>query len=198
MEIGALVQKEFRQLKTNPRTLILIFMIPGILVVIFGLSTGGSALKFYNVSVISLDTMDNQMEINGTAVPNSSEYAPVFSDAIANQSQTFGLISDFIVNDTLAMQEALDESIKLIQTEELDVIVILPANFTECIQNHLNLSFQLHIDGSDLQTRDSIDTAIQEPIFRMIVQIIKDNPDLYNISANFTMNIPTFEYDVPS
>jgi ABC-2 family transporter protein len=199
MNLGANVQKEFRRIKANKKTLVLIFFIPVVLIVIFGLSTGGSATKFYNVAVISLDSQPQTtiME-NGVLVNDTAEYTPLFFDVIENKSRSFGLEKSYNITSDKSYKTAIDETYKMIGSETIDLVIILPANFTECLKNSQNLTIILQLDGSDAATKNGIDTAIQEPIFLTLTEIIQSNISNIDVASNFTILMPTLEYDVPS
>lgn len=198
MEIGALIQKEFRRLKTDRKTLVLIFITPVILIIIFGLSSGGSTTIQYNVAVISLDyNHQDTVHINGTLVNDTAEYTPIFLDVIQNQTQSFTLIQDFNVSSTSEYEKTLNLTYQMIKNESIDAVIVLPENFTESVQYTQNISLILFIDGSDYDTRNGIHTAIQEPIFLMFLDIMKANITNH-VAENYTMAIPTLEYDIPS
>ncbi|MCK4384322.1 MAG: hypothetical protein KAW66_13565, partial [Candidatus Lokiarchaeota archaeon] len=74
MTIAGLIQKEFSRIKSDRRTLILLFSIPMILIVIFGLTTGVGPTKFFTAVIISRDEMPTYDNFPSS----SSQYDDIF------------------------------------------------------------------------------------------------------------------------
>jgi len=55
MYLSGLIKKEFGRIKSDKRTLVLIFVIPIILIVIFGLTSGGGPTEYFNAAIITRD-----------------------------------------------------------------------------------------------------------------------------------------------
>lgn len=186
MQITGLIQKEFGRIKADKRTLALLFAIPLILIIIFGLTSGGGPTEFFNVAVISHDEMptyDNYPE------GNSSAYQSTFIDIVENNCSSFGLIESFICDSESECDESFDECMKLLKAEEIDAFLILPQEFSETIENSTDTPLFYYIDGSDLMAVEAMDVAIQEPISLFKIQT--------GTTANFSIMIPYLEFEVP-
>jgi len=166
MYIGGLIKKEFGRIKSDKRTLVLLFVIPLILVVIFGLTTGGGPTKFFTASIITRDSMPSQRTYDNTTFfyANTSIYDESFISIVQNNCSSFGFHSYY--NSTseseFEVQKAL--CIELLRSEAIDAFLVLPENFSESVNRSINIHLIYYIDGSDLEAVSAIGVAIQEPI----------------------------------
>ena len=91
MAVSSLIKKEFNRLRSDKRSLILLFTIPMILIVIFGLTTGVGPTKFFTASIISRDEMPTYDDFPS----NSSEYDDIFISIVEQNSTTWDLYNQF-------------------------------------------------------------------------------------------------------
>ncbi|GAH02347.1 unnamed protein product, partial [marine sediment metagenome] len=87
MTIAGLIQKEFNRIRSDRRTLILLFLIPMILIIIFGLTTGVGPTKFFTAAIISRDEMPTYENF----AANSSQYDDVFISIMEHNTTTWDL-----------------------------------------------------------------------------------------------------------
>ncbi len=186
--IGSLMVKEFQRLKTDRRTLFLIFIIPVILIIIFGLSSGGGPQKFFTVVVI---TEDDMFADSFYAEDQTSQYDKLFVEVVQYNCSAFTLYENNYFNVTSLERRytSYNQSLRLLREDKIDAIIILPANFSELVRNKSSPVIELIADGSDLNVLEGLKTAMSEPIgmFKLRSQTFE----------NFTMAMPYFEYDVP-
>jgi len=185
MDIGGLIKKEFGRIKSDKRTLILLFVIPVILVIILGLSTGGGPIKFFNSAIITRDSMPSY----GDFTSNSSAHDGIFISIMRDNTTTFTLYNHYNSTNEDEYNEAFDSCIELLRNELIDVLVVLPENFSESVENTTNVALIYYIDGSDITAVTAIEVALQEPISLFRVEV--------DMMSNFTIFIPYLEFDVP-
>jgi len=186
MNIGGLIQKEFGRIKSDKRTLILLFAIPMILIVIFGLTTGVGPTKFFTSAIITLDEMPTYDNFPS----NSSQYDDTFISIMEQNTTAWDLYRYYNSSNSVEYEEAYIRCIDLLKNEEIDVFIVLPQNFSESVANKTNPTLIYFIDGSDLRAVGAIEVALQEPLalFRMEI----------NMMENFTIMVPHLEFGVPS
>ncbi len=186
MSIGGLIQKEFGRIKSDKRTLILLFAIPIILIVIFGLTTGVGPMKFFTSAIITLDEMPTYDNFPS----NSSQYDDIFISIMEQNTTTWDLYRYYNSTNDVEYDEAFNLCFDLLKNEVIDVFIILPQNFSESVANKTNPIILYYIDGSDLKAVGAIEVALQEPIALFRVEI--------NMLENFTIMVPHLEFGVPS
>ncbi|MFX0074342.1 MAG: ABC transporter permease [Candidatus Hermodarchaeota archaeon] len=186
MTLSGLIQKEFSRIRSDRRTLILLFVIPMILIIIFGLTTGVGPTKFFTAAVISRDEMPTYDNFPS----NSSEYDDIFISVIEHNTTTWDLHRFFNSTNSGEYNQALNRCFSLLKNDIIDVFIILPQNFSESIVNNVNPVILFYIDGSDLSAVNAIEVALQEPIALFRVEA--------GLLENFTMMVPHLEYGVPS
>lgn len=186
MTLSGLIQKEFSRIRSDRRTLILLFLIPFILIIIFGLTTGVGPTKFFTAAVISRDEMPTYENFPS----NSSNFDDVFISLIEHNTTTWDLYRYFNSTNIGEYNQALNRCFSLLKNDVIDVFIILPQNFSESITNNSNPVLIYYIDGSDLSAVGAIEVALQEPIalFRAETGMLE----------NFTIMVPHLEYGVPS
>ncbi|TKJ23746.1 MAG: hypothetical protein CEE42_11880 [Promethearchaeota archaeon Loki_b31] len=186
MGIGGLIQKEFGRIKSDKRTLILLFAIPIILIVIFGLTTGVGPMKFFTSAIITLDEMPTYDNFPS----NSSQYDDIFISIMEQNTTTWDLYRYYNSTNSGEYNEAFDRCFNLLKNELIDVFIVLPNNFSESVANKTNPILIYYIDGSDLSAVGAIEVALQEPLALFRVEI--------NMLENFTIMVPHLEFGVPS
>jgi len=186
MSIGGLIQKEFGRIKSDKRTLILLFTIPMILIVIFGLTTGVGPTKFFTSAIITRD----EMPTYDNFPTNSSQYDEIFISIMEQNTTTWDLYRYYNSTNIEEYDEAYVRCINLLKNEVIDVFIVLPQNFSESVANKTNPILIYYIDGSDLSAVGAIEVALQEPLALFRVEI--------NMLENFTIMVPHLEFGVPS
>lgn len=186
MYIKGLIRKEFTRIKSEKRTLFLLFFIPFILILVFGLTTGGGPTAFFEAAIISRDKMPCK---RGEFSSNSDEYDEVFISIVEKNCTAFGLYQSFNSTNEFQYIFAYNKCMQLLKDDIIDVFIVLPENFSESVKNDKSPVLIYHVDGSDLSAVKSIEVALQEPIglFRLKTGMM----------ANFTTMMPHLEYDVP-
>jgi ABC-2 type transport system permease protein len=193
VNISGLIQKEFNRLRTDKRSLFLIFAIPIILIVIFGLTSGGGAQKFFTVTIVTVDELPfenwDSTQVNQTIVNNTAMYDELFIQTVQNNCSSFGLKTYWNVTDPSTQESALNAALNQLKYAEIDAVIVLPANFSETIVFQLNPHLIVYCDGSQPGIEATVVTALQEPIalFKLQSQALE----------NFTVAFHNFEYDVP-
>jgi len=124
--VYAIVKKEFRQIKRDPRTLYLIFFLPVFLLMLFGYA-------------LSLDVKHVKIAIRNE--DNSAETREFIS--MLGSSNYFN-ITGYLYNNN-EINKYLDE--KLAQC-----VVVFPANFTEDLNSGRDAKIQFLVDGVDGNT----------------------------------------------
>jgi ABC-2 type transport system permease protein len=186
MNIGGLIKKEFGRIKSDKRTLILLFAIPIILIVIFGLTTGVGPMKFFTSAIITLDEMPTYDNFPS----NSSQYDDIFISIMEQNTTTWDLYRYYNSTNSGEYNDAFDRCFNLLKIEVIDVFIVLPQNFSESVANKTNPILIYYIDGSDLMAVGAIEVALQEPLALFRVEI--------NMLENFTIMVPHLEFGVPS
>ena len=185
MSLGGLITKEFGRIKSDKRTLILLFLIPIILIFIFGLTTGVGPTKFFTAAIITKDDMPTY----GDFPANSSEYDDDFLSIMQNKSITWTLHQYYNSTDENEYTSAYIACYNLLKNEIVDIFIVLPENFSESVAKKVNPILFYYIDGSDLSAVSAVEVAIQEPI-----ALFRAEADLL---ANFSIMVPYLEFDVP-
>ncbi len=183
MYLSGLVKKEFGRIQSDKRTLVLIFVIPIILIVIFGLTSGGGPTAYFDTAIITRDKEPCDCY-------NSTDgYDDIFIDIVEDDCEAWGLFEDFESEDDDDFDKIFDKCVELLRDEIIDVFIILPDDFSETITNDTNTEIIYYIDGSDQQAKDAVEVALQEPIGKFRLEIDK--------TTNFTTMSPYLEYEVP-
>ncbi len=189
MYLSGLIRKEFSRIKADKRTLILIFTIPVILIVIFGLTSGGGPTEFYNAAIISRDKIPYETPEFPVESNSTLNYDDIFIDVVEDDCSAWGLIESYSCDNEEEYDDAFEECFELLRNEIIDVFIILEEDFSETIENETDTTLTYYIDGSDLEAVDAIDVAIQEPIGLFKIKARK--------TANFVIMVPYLEYEVP-
>ena len=184
MYISGLIGKEFGRIKSDRRTLALIFTIPIILIVIFGLTSGGGPTEFFDAAIISRDEIPCEDSINST-----SQYDDIFMDVVEDDCSSWALIDSFKPKNDEDYEDAFKECMELLKNEEIDIFLVLREDFSETVENETDTVLMYYIDGSDMDAVDAVEVALQEPIGLFRVEIEK--------TTNFVTMAPYLEYEVP-
>ena len=193
MQLGGLIRKEFGRIRSDKRTLILLFFIPVMLIVIFGLTTGGGPTKFFTAAIITKDSMPT-LGTNST----DASYDSIFISVVKDKCSQFGFYSYYNSTTEEEYQNYYAIALQLLKDDLVDAVLILPENFTESIENatsddpfvkSVNPWILYIVDGTDMQASNSIELALEEPISLFRVEI--------GMTENFTVMYPSLEYTVP-
>ncbi len=193
MQLGGLIKKEFGRIRSDSRTLILLFFIPLMLIIIFGLTTGGGPTKFFTAAIITRDSMSCEIT-NSTDATHDA----VFISVVRDDCSQFGYYSHYNSTTEDEYIKHYNIALSLLKNDIIDAIIILPENFTESIENatsddplveSVNPSIQYIIDGTDASAVKAIELALQEPIALFRVKT--------GMTENFTIMVPMLEYSVP-
>jgi ABC-2 type transport system permease protein len=183
MYLSGLIKKEFGRIKSDKRTLVLIFVIPIILIVIFGLTSGGGPTEYFNAAIITRDK-------ESCDCTNSTDgYDDIFIDVVEDDCEAWGLFEDFESEDDDDYEKIYDKCVELLRAELIDVFLVLPDDFSETIINDTDTTLIYYIDGSDMDAVKAVKVALQEPIGKFRLEIDK--------TVNFTIMTPYLEYEVP-
>lgn len=185
MYLGGLIRKEFGRIRADKRTLILIFVIPVILIFVFGLTTGGGLTKFFTSAIITLDDIPTY----GDFPANSSKYDETFISIMQYNTSSWGFHSYYNATNLDEYENAYQTYYEILRSGDIDIIIVLPSNFSELVENKTNPVLIYHIDASDLAAITAVEVAIQEPIALFRAQT--------DMMANFTIMVPYLEFDVP-
>lgn len=183
MYLSGLVKKEFGRIKSDTRTLVLIFAIPLILIVIFGLTSGGGPGEYFNAAIITRD------KEYCDCFNNTSGYDDIFIDIVEDECEAWGLFEDFESYHDDDYEKAYDKCVEFLRDEIIDVFLVLPEDFSETITNDTDTTIIYYVDGSDMEAVESVEVALQEPIGKFRLEIGK--------TVNFTTMAPYLEYEVP-
>ncbi|TFG02192.1 MAG: ABC transporter permease [Promethearchaeota archaeon] len=183
MYISGLIKKEFGRIKADKRTLVLIFAIPIILIIIFGLTSGGGPTVVYEAAII---TRDNEP---CDCFNTTSEYDEIFIDIVEDDCSAWNLFDDIETEDEDDYDKAYKKYLKLLKDEVIDVFIVLSDDFSETINNGTQTELICYVDGSDVDAVEGLEVSIQEPIGLFRIEIDK--------MVNFTTQVPYLEYEVP-
>jgi ABC-2 type transport system permease protein len=185
MKLSTLVRKELGRIRADKRSLVLLFSIPIILIVIFGLTTGGSTTKFFNTSIISMD----EMPTNGPYPSNTSEYEDKFAEVFIEGLGSFGFEGYYPCSSAPLFVYAYEKNMDLLKNEVIDLFLVLPPDFSERVKNETTNFISYFVDGSDSQAVSAIQVSMQEPISTFKQKI--------EMTENLTVVIPYLEFEVP-
>ena len=183
MYVSSLIRKEFQRIKSDKRTLVLIFAIPIFLIIIFGLTSGGGPTKFFTAAVI---TRDNMPWEHSNATLN---YDEVFIDIVDDDCSQWDLYKSYETNSRREYEDAYDKCIEYIKQEVIDLFFVLGEDFSETVENETNTVLVYYIDGSDMEATSAVKVAVKEPIGLFKMEVEK--------TTNFVTQVPYLEYEVP-
>ena len=183
MYLSGLIGKEFQRIRADKRTLVLIFAIPVVLIIIFGLTSGGGPTKTFTTVVITRDSMPWE---NSNSTLN---YDEVFISVIEDECSQWDLYKDYHSESEEQYENAYDECMELLKAEVIDCFLVLREDFSETVENGTNTVLTYHIDASDKEAVDAFKVAIKEPIALFKIKVEK--------TTNFVFFQPMLEWEVP-
>ncbi|MBD3228163.1 MAG: ABC transporter permease subunit [Candidatus Lokiarchaeota archaeon] len=187
MSLWNLIKKEFDRIKTDRKSLIMLFILPLITIVIFGLSSGGGFVSFFDAAIVSYDSRI----WNGTTYSEYDEIlvASYYNSSLVTvkESDVFYLNSSF--NESALYEIIPPEAAQLLYEGYIKTIIIVPPNFSEMVNKSNDLVLFCVYDASEMGIGDSIDTSMQEPLilFRAAIK------NFHGV----VLTLPYPEYDVP-
>ncbi|MHA1688399.1 MAG: ABC transporter permease [Promethearchaeota archaeon] len=187
MNIRGLIFKEFGRIRSDKRTLILLFLIPLILIIVFGLTSGGGPTKYFNAAVLSKDEMHCWKGFRKEK--DAHQYDDVFISVMRDNTSSFGLYESYIARNFSGYEYTFNRYIELLRQETIDVFIILPENFSESVIKKVEPVVIYYVDGSDLTAVAAIEVSLQEPIALFRIEV--------GMTENMTMMSPSLEFDVP-
>ena len=173
--IWNLIIKEFGRIKSDRKGLIMLFLFPLITIIIFGFSSGGGYEIAYTVGIINQDPTTH-----GTNMVN----------AFNSANTTMTVVANFTTTNIAEFQAAYEEAYDLLKHDKIEMICIIPENFSESVENGSNPVIIIYIDGSGLTSQNDLYLALTEPFlyFKMIE----------GDWSGTILVFPYLEYDVPS
>ncbi|MHA1649848.1 MAG: ABC transporter permease [Candidatus Helarchaeota archaeon] len=174
-EIWNLVLKEFGRIKSDRKGLIMLFLFPLITIIIFGFSSGGGYEIAYTVGIINQDT-----GIHGTNMVQAFFQSPT----------TMTVIKNYTTTTPTEFQQAYKEAYDLLRFDEIEMLFIIPENFSQAVDNGSNPIVIVYLDGSGLISFNDPYLALTEPFMQF--KLIEGN------WSGTVLIFPYMEYDVPS
>jgi len=132
--IISIAKKELIQIARDPRSLIIIFVLPVFLLVIFGYAI---SLDVKNITLGIYD-IDNSVR--------SRDFIRVF------EGSSYFKITEYIHGES--------EINSLIENGDVKCVVVIPRNFSKDIENHQNVKVQFLIDGVDGSTASIVQNYV--------------------------------------
>lgn len=173
--IWDLIIKEFGRIKSDRKGLIMLFLFPLLTVIIFGFSSGGGYEIAYTVGIINQDS-----GVHGNNMVQAFYQANNTMTVIFNRTAV--TVSEF--------QDAYEEAYQQLCDDIIEMIFIIPENFSQMVGNGSNPIVIVHIDGSGLTSQNDLYLALTEPFLQF--KIIEGN------LTGTVLMLPYFEYDVPA
>ncbi len=193
MGLGGLIKKEFGRIKADKRALLMTFAIPCIVIVVFGLASGGGAVKFFDAAIISKDQLT---AIDYDTGNQSHEYEYAFVKAVRDNCSNMAIYEEkpigyhfFSCEKESDYEEYYDDCYDLLKEDKIDVFIILWENFSECVERDLDPTIEYVVDGSDERAVEAIGVAIEEPISYFKYDT--------NTTTNFTILGAYYIFEVP-
>jgi ABC-2 type transport system permease protein len=173
--IWDLIIKEFGRIKSDRKGLIMLFLFPLITIIIFGFSSGGGYEIAYTVGVINQDNT-----IHGYNMVN----------AFYNANTTMTVVANYTATNITEFQAAFEQAYELLKNDKIEMICIIPENFSESVDNSSNPVLIIYVDGSGLTSQNDLYLALTEPF--MYFKMIEGN------WSGTVLIFPYLEYDVPA
>ncbi len=169
-----LIIKEFGRIKSDRKGLIMLFLFPLITVIIFGFSSGGGYEINYSVGIINVDVGGH-----GNNMVNAFYQSTSTMNVIYNRTVTF-----------LTFDEAFEDAYQDLKADIIEMIFIIPEEFSQMVDQGLNPQVIVYIDASDSETAENdLYLALAEPFLEF--KKIEDN------MTGAVLLTPHIEYDVP-
>jgi ABC-type multidrug transport system permease subunit len=173
--IWELVQKEFGRIKSDRKGLVMLFLFPLITIIIFGFSSGGGYEIAYTVSIINQDA-----QVHGTNMAQSF--------FLANNTMT--VISNYTSQTPSEFQMAFEEAYQMLKNDQIEMLVIIPDNFSSYVVNGSNPILIIYTDGAGMISSNDLYLALTEPFLQFKL--------LENNWTGTILMLPYLEYDVPA
>lgn len=153
----------------------MLFLFPLITIIIFGFSSGGGYEIAYTVGIINQD-----VQIHGTNMAQSF--------FLANNTMT--VISNYTTNTPSEFQTAFDAAYQMLKDNRIEMLIIIPDNFSAYINNGSNPILIIYTDGAGMLYSNDLYLALTEPLLQF--KLLENN-------WNGTIfMLPYIEYDVPA
>lgn len=160
--IKALALKEFRHIRRDPFTLAMAFVLPFIIVFIFGF-----AIEF-NLSSIPTAFVDFDKKPASRDLIESFSSSNYFKPLYASTP---------------------DEGLKMLESERAKAVVIIPTNFEKDLKSGKPSSVQILMDAADNSSVSSISGYLLEIQKRSSAKILeRQAPQMLNIKSRFLFN----------
>ena len=173
--IWDLVIKEFGRIKSDRKGLVMLFLFPLITIIIFGFSSGGGYQIAYTVSVINQDA-----GIHGANL----------AQAFFLSNNTMTVISNYTTTTPTEFQDAFEQAFLMLKNDQIEMIFIIPENFSNYVINGSNPIVIVYIDGSDMTSFNNLYLALSEPFVQYKM--------LENNWSGTIIMFPYPEYSVPA
>lgn len=170
-----LVKKEFGRIKSDRKGLIMLFLFPLITVIIFGFSSGGGYEIAYTVGIINQDS--------GTHGNNMVQ-------AFSLSNMTMTVVKNYTVTSTPEFETAFSEAYQYLRDDVIEMIFIIPENFSTMVEADLNPVVIVYVDGSGLTSQNDLYLALTEPFLQFKI--------LEGDLSGIVLMMPYFEYNVPT
>ncbi len=176
VRIWDLVKKEFGRIKSDRKGLVMLFLFPLITVIIFGYSSGGGYEIAYSVGIINQDS-----GAHGNNMVQAFYASNLTMNVIFNQTTT----------NATEFQTAYQYAYELMRDEVIDMIFVIPDNFSAMVDNGSNPVVIVFVDASGLTSSfNDPYLALTEPFLQF--KIIEGN------WSGTILMMPYLEYDVPA
>jgi ABC-2 type transport system permease protein len=169
-----LIIKEFGRIKSDRKGLIMLFLFPLITVLIFGFSSGGGYNIAYTIGIINQD---------------SGTHSDKMVQALFQSNTTITVITNYTTTNPTEFQAAFEEAYDLLRYDTIEMIFIIPENFSTTLDSGANPVVILYLDGSDMMSFNDPYLALTEPF--MLFKMLEGN------WSGTLLTFPYMEYDVP-
>ncbi|MHA1267071.1 MAG: ABC transporter permease [Candidatus Helarchaeota archaeon] len=172
--IWDLIKKEFGRIKSDRKGLVMLFLFPLLTIIIFGFSSGGGYEIAYNVGIINQD---------------AGAHGNNMVQAFYASNTTMTVIFNYTASNTTEFQQAYETAYQSLRNDEIEMIFIIPDNFSSMVDNGSNPVVIVYVDGSGLTSQNDLYLALMEPFLQF--KLIEGN------LSGTVLLLPYFEYDVP-
>ena len=109
---------------------------------------------------------------------------------VANDTSTFSLFAAYNVTSEDQIIPTISMAVEGIRNQTISAVLILPVNFSECIENNASIPMSFIGDGTNLNVVQAFETGLIEPITEFKLQT--------HTFANYTVADPELVFDVPT
>ena len=171
-----LIKKEFGRIKSDRKGLVMLFLFPLLTVIIFGFSSGGGYEIAYTVGIINQD---------------SGVHGNNMVQAFYQANTTMTVYSNTTTTNVTEFQAAYSAAYQLLRDDVIDMIFIIPQNFSQMVDNGSNPVVILYFDGSGMLT------SINDPYLALTEPFLQFKLIEGDFNGTVLM-MPYIEYDVPA